>query len=96
MCSLIGLASAKEECRIAVLLLPSFNAMATMALLDPFRAANWLIGTRLYRWQMLSMGGKLVVASNGLQIAETSALSTVGHQYDLVFVSSSWTPEAYR
>ncbi len=81
---------------IAVLLLPSFNAMATMALLDPFRAANYLTGTPHYRWDIVSIQGGLVPASNGIGIAESQALATSAEVYDLVFVCSSWTPEAYQ
>jgi len=61
--------------RIAVLLLPNFNALATMALIDPFRAANYLRGPDLppelqYRWQFLTLGEPDdLAASNGLAVA---------------------------
>ena len=45
------------SCRIALLILPSFNAMATMALTDPFRAANYLSARPLYRWSVESVRG---------------------------------------
>jgi transcriptional regulator GlxA family with amidase domain len=57
--------------RLGVLLLPSFNAMATMSLLDPFRAANYLAGEPRYQWQMLSLEAPPVVASNGTTLTDT-------------------------
>lgn len=82
--------------RLAVLLHPNFNAMATVALLDPFRAANYLSGEPRYGWQMLSLDGESVVASNGLELAGTAAFDATGDDFDMVFVSASWTPEQYR
>ena len=76
--------------------MPSFNAMATMALLDPFRAVNYLKGVRCYRWTTITMNDASILASNGLEFSGTEPLSAAGHAYDFVFVSSSWTPEAYR
>ena len=89
-------ATIRRETSIAVLLLPFFNAMATMALLDPLRAANYLTGTPQYCWDMISLDGEPVYASNGLQFANTQPLASAGYDYDFVFVSSSWTPEAYQ
>ena len=36
---------------IGVVLLPPFDALATMAFLDPFRAVNYLRGGNLYSWE---------------------------------------------
>ena len=83
-------------CRIAVLILPSFNALATMAFLDPFRAANYLSASPLYDWQVVSRDAKPVAASNGFQMTETLPLSQAEGPFDFVFVSASWTPERYR
>ena len=82
--------------RIAVLLLPSFNAMATAALLDPFRAANYLSGSRRYEWQIFSLDAGSVVASDGLVFSDTQALDQADLPFSFVFVSASWTPERYR
>ena len=91
----LGFESAAQT-SIAILLLPTFNAMATVALLDPFRAANYLTGEPRYHWQMLSLDGKPVVASNGLQFSDIASYATAPEEFDMVIVSSSWTPERYR
>jgi AraC family carnitine catabolism transcriptional activator len=87
---------AGEVTRIAVLVLPSCNAMATMALLDPFRAANYLNARVRYRWQLVAVNGATVTASNGLVLAEATPLAAAGEDFDLLLVSARWTPELYR
>ena len=84
------------SCRIAVLTLPSFNVLATMALLDPFRAANYLSAAPLYGWQTVALDEAPVTASNGLAVAGALPLKEAPADFDFVFVSASWTPERYR
>jgi transcriptional regulator GlxA family with amidase domain len=79
--------------RIGILLLPPFNALATMALVDPLRAANYIDGRRLYEWDFLSFDGNLLTASNAACFAPTPLNENAHYQY--VFVSASWTPEAH-
>lgn len=83
-------------CKIGLVLLPSFNALATMALLDPLRAANYLHGSSLYAWEMFTLGQTPISASNGLMISQASSLSTAPPGLNMVFISSSWAPEKYR
>ena len=80
---------------IAVVVLPAFNAHATTAFVDPFRAANYVEAQHLYRWQYFSSDGGPVTASNGMQL-ETLALGELESAPDMLAVSSSWTPERYR
>lgn len=82
--------------RIAILLLPDFNAMATAAFLDPFRAANYLAGERRFTWDFLTVDLKTIRASNQSRHLADKALESTGTDYDLAMVSSSWAPEAHR
>ncbi len=80
---------------IHLLLTPGFNLAATMAFVDPFRAANYLDGLPHFRWVFLSERGGALEASNGASIA-TKALSEAGEAVpDFLIVSSSWEPEAH-
>jgi transcriptional regulator GlxA family with amidase domain len=79
--------------RIGILLLPSFNALATMALVDPFRAANYIEGRQLYDWDFLSCNGNLLTASNTAHFTPTPLDESVRYQF--IFVSASWTPEVH-
>lgn len=80
---------------IAVVVTPYFNAMATCAFLDPFRAANYLSNESLYHWDFYSSPGGSIPASNGMAI-ETLSLQEMNETGpDMGVVSSSWTPEKY-
>ena len=82
--------------RIGMLLLPGFNGFAAQGFLDPFRAANYLRGERIYAWEFVSPAGGTVTASNGLEIGVTQAVGERPPHYDLLLVNSSWTPEAFQ
>lgn len=86
-------ASATYEFRLVVT--PYFNIAATMSFLDPFRAANYLEGTPLFRWEIVSDTGGPVRASNGAQIDTTALDKARMAQADMLVVSSSWQPEAH-
>ena len=43
--------------------MPGFNAGATTAAIDPFRAANSPSARRLYRWTLVSLDGAPDVSS---------------------------------
>ena len=80
---------------IAMLTLPNFNMLATTGFLDPFRAANYLNRGYLYDWQFVSPMAGAVVASNGMVIAGTEAISQHEKPADIVVISASWTPEEF-
>ncbi|ATQ56405.1 GlxA family transcriptional regulator [Paracoccus yeei] len=81
--------------RLLVIVTPSFNLLATTGFVDPLRAANYLAGTVRVGWQFASTEGGMVKASNGMSV-ETRALAGVASDsFDIVVVSSSWSPEAH-
>lgn len=84
-----------NDTEILVLVTPHFNLAATMAFLDPFRAANYLVGQQLFRWHMASTVGGHCRASNGLSIAVDQLEKANPERPEIVAVSSSWTPERY-
>ncbi|MEL7469302.1 MAG: GlxA family transcriptional regulator [Pseudomonadota bacterium] len=79
---------------ILVVVTPDFNLATTMAFLDPFRAANYLEGSTLFRWSIVSPDGGMVMASNGVAV-DTDPLTQARPSPEFVIVSSSWTPERY-
>lgn len=80
--------------KIAVIVTPRCNLAATMAFLDPFRVANYLAGSPLFRWHLYGLAAGVTEASNGLRF-DTEPLDRAEERTDLVMVSSSWTPESY-
>lgn len=81
---------------LQILVFPHHNLAATTAFIDPFRAANYLSGHTRFRWEIASVPGGPVIASNGMTI-HTEPLSKVADERrDLVLVSSSWAPENHN
>lgn len=62
-----------DVCTVGVLLVPRFSMMAFTSLIEPMRIANRCSGQTLYRWQILSLDGEPVEASNGLMLAVNGA-----------------------
>lgn len=58
---------------IAFLLMPGFSAMGFISAIEPLRVAN-RFGGQLYRWQVLSLDGAAVQASNGMSVNADAAL----------------------
>jgi transcriptional regulator GlxA family with amidase domain len=86
----------KAPVRIGVVVLPKFNALATAAFIDPFRAANYLNANPLYAWRFLSLDGVPVVASNAMTLTDTASIDEASQTFDFILVSASWAPETYR
>ncbi|RJG12362.1 GlxA family transcriptional regulator [Pseudomonas cavernicola] len=61
---------------IGFLLVNNFTLMAMASAVEPLRLANQLSGQELYRWHTLTLDGRPVWASNGLQISPSAASST--------------------
>ncbi|HEY9039356.1 MAG TPA: GlxA family transcriptional regulator [Roseovarius sp.] len=81
--------------RLLIVVTPHFNMAATAGFIDPFRAANYLDGTTHFAWDVASVLGGPCLASNGMSM-ETLPLAQVRNtRYDMVIVSSSWTPESH-
>lgn len=86
----------KQPTRILVLVTPNFNMAATTGFLDPFRAANYLEGRALFRWELVSHTGGACIASNGLSLQTISLQEVQDKPTDIVIVSASWTPEIHN
>ncbi len=78
--------------KIAVFATPGFNLATTMSFIDPFRVANYLNGHPIYQWDLYSLEGGLLAASNGIEV-NSLALKRGGKPPDMAVVSASWTPE---
>ena len=74
---------------------PNFNLMATIALVDPMRAANYLAGVTRFKWTFASLGGGEVMASNRLNVMTRALEDCDEEKFDIVVISSSWSPESH-
>lgn len=68
------------------LLLPGFSAMGFISAIEPLRVANRFRG-ELYRWQVLSLDGGPVLASNGMSVNADGALVALGKGATVVVVA---------
>lgn len=80
---------------LRIVVTPSFNMAATMAFIDPFRAANYLEGVTWFTWEFVSEAGGLCLSSNGAGIETVALRERMEVPADFVIVSASWTPEEY-
>ncbi|MFD1159805.1 GlxA family transcriptional regulator [Roseovarius aestuarii] len=80
--------------RIVCVLLPRFNMMSLLSLLEPLRIANYLSTDPLYTHTYASAEGGGVPASNGMSV-ETDVLPEKLGRDDLVLVLGSWGAEHY-
>lgn len=84
-----------ETKKLVVLVTPHFNLAATMAFLDPFRAANYLEGSLRFEWYLASADGGEVLSSSGVSVVTSPLTEVANSSADFVVVSSSWKAESY-
>ncbi|MFG6668674.1 GlxA family transcriptional regulator [Halomonas sp. HNIBRBA4712] len=72
---------------LSVWLVPRFSMLTLFCLLEPLRVAN-RFGRDLFAWELLSIDGRAVVASNGVRIDVDGALDSLDHSARLMVVSS--------
>ncbi|MGV6846951.1 MAG: GlxA family transcriptional regulator [Marinibacterium sp.] len=60
---------------MSVLLFDAFSNHCLANAVEPLRAANMLVGRRLYRWHFASLTGEAVTSSSGLPVQPDLALS---------------------
>lgn len=76
------------------LIVPRFNMATLITLIEPLRIANYLAPAPLYQWEILSMEGPEVTASNGLSTA-ASPIVERNRRGETIFVLASWGAEHY-
>lgn len=79
---------------LSFLLLPEYSMMSLLAITEPLRIANRLVGKKIFRWQCLSEDGQPVQASNGMALVQSVDIHTCVEPRNL-FVNASFRPEKY-
>ena len=85
-------ANIRRPIRIFCILMPRFNMMSLVSLLEPARIANYLSADPLYAFDYYSVDGAGVRASNGMSIT-CKPLPGKPAKEDLVLVFGSWGAE---
>jgi AraC family carnitine catabolism transcriptional activator len=76
------------------LIVPRFNMATLITMIEPLRIANYLAPQPLYDWNILSMDGVDIAASNGLGITATAPANR-SLRGETLFVLASWGAETY-
>ena len=74
-----------ETTRYAFLTLPNYSLIAVSNAVEPLRMANRVVGQAVYEWSIVSLDGRPVAASNGLDLEPTIALDKLG-KVEILFV----------
>lgn len=80
--------------RVTFLIVPRFNLVEMIAVIEPMRVANYLSPAPLYVWDIVSFDGPRITASNGLAI-DAEPPSERSRRGELIFVLASWGAENY-
>ena len=81
---------------LGFLLLPKFSMMAFVSAVEPLRVANRLAGAALYHWEIVSLDGASIAASNGMSLVADRNLGQLGRspsRYRTVVVGAGFEPE---
>jgi AraC family transcriptional regulator, glycine betaine-responsive activator len=76
---------ALPKSRYGFLTLPNYSLIAVSNAVEPLRMANRVVGQAVYEWAIVSLDGRPVLASNGLDLAPTIALDKLG-KVEILFV----------
>ena len=80
--------------RTSFLIVPRFNMMTLMTMIEPMRVANYLSPNPLYQWEILSFDGAAITASNGFALAAQPPADR-NRRGEIIFVLGSWGAEEY-
>jgi AraC family carnitine catabolism transcriptional activator len=75
--------------QIGILLMPSFSNFGLAAFIEPLAISNWLTQQQLFNWELVSLDGQPVKASNGLMSCAEQSIAT-SQDYDLCVVIASF------
>ncbi len=81
--------------RVTFLIVPRFNMATLITMIEPLRIANYLAPHPLYHWDILSMDGTEITASNGLTIT-AQPVTERNRRGETLFVLASWGAEDYQ
>ena len=81
---------------VSFVLIPRFNMMTLMGMIEPMRIANYLAPEKLYSWDFRAVEPASITASNGLSIDCAGLDRPDETPSDTVIVCGSWGSELYN
>ncbi len=89
-----GVFAGETERRVGFFLAPTFSMLAFVSAIEALRASNRLRERPLYGWEVVSVDGNPVEASNGMAQAADRSIRDAG-PYDTVMVIGPFEPAPY-
>lgn len=80
--------------KIGILLLPQFSYLELGLLLEPLFILNWLVQRPVFEWQLFSIDGKAVPATNGLSVG-VDGTPPADDEFAIIFVLASFETKTY-
>lgn len=77
--------------RVSFLLVPGFSMLAFVSAVEPLRVANRMAARHIFDWQILSLDGEPVTASNGMRVVADAAYESVP-RVSTLFVCAGFEP----
>ncbi|MFD0916204.1 GlxA family transcriptional regulator [Pseudahrensia aquimaris] len=84
-----GEAATQAQRTIAFLIVDKFSMLCFSAAIDPLRSANRLAKRDYYVWKTVSVDGRPVRASNGMEVNVEASIDTLGH-CDILFICAGY------
>ena len=84
----------KAHAHITFVVIPRFNLMTLVSMIEPLRIANYLSVEPAYSWDILSFDGPVVAGSNNLTVSAAPPDDRRRHG-EYIFMLGSWGAEAH-
>ena len=85
----------RAQTHMVFIVVPRFNIMTLITMIETLRIANYLAPTSIFSWEVASFDGSKVIASNGM----TATIKTANENLrsaEFVFILGSWGTEHYQ
>ena len=85
----------RAQIHMVFVVVPRFNIMTLITMIETLRIANYLAPAFIYSWEVASFDGSKIIASNGM----TATIKTANDNLqtaDFVFILGSWGTEHYH
>ncbi len=89
-----GGTGARGQSHAIFVIVPRFNLMTLITMIETMRIANYLSSQPAFSWEIVSFDGAAITASNGMKTAARADTQNLGPA-ESIFVLGSWGTEHY-
>ena len=85
----------RAQIHMVFVVVPRFNIMTLITMIETLRIANYLAPASIYSWEVASFDGSKIIASNGMTATIKTANDNL-QSAEFVFILGSWGTEHYH